>query len=408
MEVQSIEQLNREYGEAFYIFDEKKFVSNLNQVQYEFEKRYNNFKIAYSFKTNYIPRVCQLALRQGALAEVVSEMEYEHALNLGFPPEQIIFNGPVKTKKILFKAFENNSIVHFDSEKEIDYLEEYLTNFSNKKIRCALRINFELSGVKTSRFGFNYEDGSVLKNYNRLFGLKGCEPIGIHCHFQTSLKSLESFSERTEKIITIAKEVFKDRYLEYIDIGGGFYGKMPVELKKQFSNKIPDYDEYAEVVTSEFIKSFPDQNIKLIIEPGNMVVADTFKFYCSVYDIKTNNNKTFVEVNGSIHNIKPNGRSRILPVLKVIKLGKEKSRYVSRADITGYTCIEDDILAHDFSGDVAIGDFFEFSNVGAYSIMLKPPFIKGQPVILSKTENNEFKIIKEEETIDYIFSKYKF
>ena len=86
-------------------------------------------------------------------------------------------------------------------------------------------------------------------------------------------------------------------------------------------------------------------------------------------------------------------------------LDKDKGRHIEGADITGYTCMEGDILAYNFNGKIAEGDFLEFSNVGAYSIMLKPPFIKEQAIILSKNNNN-YNIIKNKETIEDIFSTY--
>lgn len=403
----TINKLESKYGDSFYIFDENRYATNIQEVRSAFKKIYNNIGIAYSFKTNYIPRVCKLALEQDLIAEVVSEMEYEHALRLGFPADQIIFNGPVKPRNILFRAFENGSVVHFDSETEIDYLEEYLSGSSKKPVRCALRCNFDLVGEEISRFGFYAEDESIEEVYERLFQLDGCEPVGIHCHYQTSTKSLESFIERTRKIIAVVKKVYKGRKCEYIDIGGGFFGKMPAELKEQFACKIPAYDEYAAVIGSEFKKNFPEQVVRLIIEPGTMLVADTIKFYCAVNNVKFIRDKAFVVTHGSLHNIKPCGRSRILPSLKVIPMGKGKRYHVESADITGYTCVDDDVLAYDFYGDIAVGDFLEFSNVGAYSMMYKPPFIKGQPVILSKKDGH-FSVIKNNETIDNIFSTYIF
>ena len=405
MNNQTINELESKYGDAFFLLDEEVFVSNIEHVKSAFEKIYNNFSIAYSFKTNYIPRICRLALEQDCMAEVVSDMEYEHALRVGFQSDQIIFNGPIKSRDILFKSFENDSIVHFDSEAEIDYLEEYLSGSNRKPVRCALRVNFDMKGEKISRFGFTVEDGSVEKVYERLFQLEGCEPIGMHCHFQTATKTLDSFVERTQKIIDIAKIVFTDRKCEYLDIGGGFFGKMPTELKEQFTIKIPDYEEYASVISSLMLENFPKQDVKLIIEPGTMVVADTMKFYCTVNNIKFIGDKAFIIANGSIHNIKPNGRSRILPSLNVISMGKGKSLMVENADITGYTCIEDDFLAFDFNGEIAVGDFLEFSNVGAYSLMYKPPFIKGQAIILSK-KGEHYSVIKNNESIDTIFSTY--
>ncbi len=405
MNNQILSELQKRYGESFYVFDEERFISNLDEVESAFKNQYANFGIAYSFKTNYIPRICKLAMDQGAFAEVVSEMEYEHALRVGYKPEKIIYNGPVKSREILFRAFENNSIVHFDSDNEIDVLEEYLSASPRESIRCALRINFSMEGEKTSRFGFNSEDDSAGKAYERLFGLKGCKPIGVHCHFQTATKTLESFAERTQKTIAFAKKVFAEHPCEYIDVGGGFFGKMPPELLRQFSAKVPSFEEYSRVIGATMIKDFPDQDVKLIIEPGTMVVADTMKFYCTVNNVKFIGDKAFVVTNGSLHNIKPTGRSRILPGMKVIQMHKGNSYQVKNGDITGYTCIDDDVLSWDFNGEIAPGDYLEFCNVGAYSPMYKPPFIKGQPPILSK-KDEQFLLIKRGEVIDDIFATY--
>ncbi|MDR8393493.1 hypothetical protein NC796_20225 [Aliifodinibius sp. S!AR15-10] len=407
MDRQTIELLEKEYGDAFYVFDEDKYISNLNEVKTAFEDIYSNIGLAYSFKTNYMPRICQIAKDKGVLAEVVSKMEYELALKVGYSPNEIIFNGPIKKKEILFRAFENNSIVHFDNEDEIDCLEEFLINHPEKTVRCAVRCNFALKGEETSRFGINAEDDNIERVYKRLFQLKGCKPIGIHCHFSTSTRSLKSYTERTRKIITVAKKVFDKHPCKYIDIGGGYFGNMSEEMKAQFSCKVPDFKEYAESICNEMVQSFPDQKVKLILEPGTMVVADTVKFYCKVNNVKNIRGNDIVMVHGSIHNTKPMGRSRILPPYRLIPMHKGKKYFVNSADITGYTCIEDDILAYDVSGEIAVGDFIEFSNVGAYSLMYKPPFIKGQPYILSK-RNNQYITIKRDELMEDIFSLYVF
>jgi diaminopimelate decarboxylase len=407
MNKSTIERLQKQYGDAFFIFDEDQYIKNINDVSTAFEKKYKNLQLAYSFKTNYVPRVCRLAKDHNVLAEVVSEMEYQLALKVGYKPEQIIYNGPIKTRESLFRAFENDSVIHFDSDIEIEYLEEYLSVPRKKTVRCALRCNFNIQGEDTSRFGFDGEDGTVEKIYERLFNLEGCEPIGIHCHLSTSSRSLKSFEERTQKIIALAKKIFKNRKPDYIDVGGGFFGNMPQDLVEQFSFKVPNFDEYAEVVAGQMRDNFPQQDIKLILEPGSMLVADTTKFYCKVYDLKKIREKEFVMVHGSIHNTKPTGKSRVLPSFDIISMNAGQKHKVKNADITGYTCIEYDVLAYGISGEIAIGDYLEFNNVGAYSMMYKPPFIKGQPYILSKKEN-EYQVIKENETLDHIFATYKF
>ena len=65
-------------------------------------------------KTNYVPALCEIAKAIGCYAEVVSEMELDLAINLGF--EHIIFNGPIKKESALQKAISHRAIVNLDSE----------------------------------------------------------------------------------------------------------------------------------------------------------------------------------------------------------------------------------------------------------------------------------------------------
>ena len=44
----------------FYLFDEQLFLDNINRFESTFQSVYPNYHIAYSFKTNYTPYICNL------------------------------------------------------------------------------------------------------------------------------------------------------------------------------------------------------------------------------------------------------------------------------------------------------------------------------------------------------------
>ena len=46
------------YGDAFYLLDSYQFKKNFNEVKRIFSSIYSNFNIAYSYKTNYTPKLC--------------------------------------------------------------------------------------------------------------------------------------------------------------------------------------------------------------------------------------------------------------------------------------------------------------------------------------------------------------
>ena len=51
-------------------------------------------------------------------------------------------------------------------------------------------------------------------------------------------------------------------------------------------------------------------------------------------------------------------------------------------DVVGYTCMENDVLFRGFEGAIGAGDYAVFDNVGAYTNVLRPPFIRECPAIL--------------------------
>ena len=96
---QIISDLRKEYGDAFYLLDSKQFRSNYTELKNAFSSIYSNFNIAYSYKTNYTPKLCKIVNELGGYAEVVSEMEAELAMRIGVKENRIIWNGPIKIRE---------------------------------------------------------------------------------------------------------------------------------------------------------------------------------------------------------------------------------------------------------------------------------------------------------------------
>jgi diaminopimelate decarboxylase len=94
-----MKQLTEDVGEAFYILESRQFKQNFVELKSEFTNIYPNFNIAYSYKTNYTPKLCRIVNELGGFAEVVSDMEMEIALRIGVEPKNIIWNGPFKNAK---------------------------------------------------------------------------------------------------------------------------------------------------------------------------------------------------------------------------------------------------------------------------------------------------------------------
>ena len=76
-------------------------------------------------------------------------------------------------------------------------------------------------------------------------------------------------------------------------------------------------------------------------------------------------------------------------------------------DMVGFTCIEGDVLYHDYCGCLAHGDAIVISNCGSYSLVMKPPFILPNFPVLDICGNG-VEAIKRGEVFDDLFHTFKF
>jgi diaminopimelate decarboxylase len=211
-------------------------------------------------------------------------------------------------------------------------------------------------------------------------------------------------------MVGLAKRVFPVPPL-YIDIGGGFYGEMPVSLKSTFSPLPPDFDQYAEVVCEAMTGAYSGSNRMpaLYIEPGTALVANTVKFYTKIFDIKTIAGRRIATVAGSIFDISPYARALNLPVRAVCRREPTLADQMQEGvDIAGYTCIESDYLTKGLRVQLEVGDFVEYSNVGSYTVVMKPPFIAPHaPILQSSGKSGEFRLIRSRGTGAAVLSGFR-
>lgn len=395
--------LSQQYGNAFYLLDSEQFEKNFLNLTKAFSSIYPHFNVAYSYKTNYIPKLCGIVNRHGGYAEVVSDMEMELALRIGVLPEKIIWNGPVKKFDKVRQLLVTGGTVNIDSVDEIKVIQKIAQSYPKHRINVGLRCNFDIGDGVISRFGLNVESEEFGEVISFVKNSPNVHLVNLQCHF--AKRNIDYWPARAEAMVRVADKVEKEiGYIpDRIDLGGGLYGNMDESLKKQFNTKIPEYIDYAEATATIIIKRFPDAGPELLIEPGSALAGDSMKFVASVQGIKKIKNKYFAAILGSQKNISMGG---VNPPLKIFSAGSGSKEYCD-IDIVGYTCIEGDIMYKNYSGELAVGDYLVFSNCGSYSIVMKPPFIMPNFAVLDicgeKTE-----VIKRQETFDDLFHTYSF
>ena len=394
-----VEVIRKKYGDAFYLLDSEQFRNNYIELKKEFSDIYSNFNIAYSYKTNYTPKLCKIVNELGGYAEVVSEMEAELALRCGVEPKRIIWNGPIKNPLKLKEYLLMGVTVNIDSILEAEYIKS-LASESDKVLNVGIRCNYDVQDEVLSRFGFDIDSSDFNEVLNIVLNTPKLHFVNFQCHF--AKRQIQYWPARAKGMVSLIDKL--GIIPERIDIGGGLFGKMDDFLKAQFSSEIPNYRAYAKAAATVFADYFrnKDEKPELIIEPGSAIVGDCMKFVGTVKTIKNVRGKYFATVLGSQKNISMTG---INPPMKVIHMSEGKS--YDDLDLVGFTCIEGDVLYKNYSGKLAVDDVVVISNCGSYSLVMKPPFILPNFPVLDIC-GNDIEVIKRAEGFDDIFHTFNF
>ncbi len=157
LSLELLDNISKRYGDAFYILDSDIFENNYLKLSESFMKYYKKFNIAYSYKTNYTPKLVKIVDRLGGYAEVVSDMEMEIALKSGVPFNKIIWNGPVKNENKVRSLLLAGGTVNVDSIFEMDNICAIAIDNPDTMLNIGVRCNYDVGDGVISRFGLDTE-----------------------------------------------------------------------------------------------------------------------------------------------------------------------------------------------------------------------------------------------------------
>lgn len=182
-----------------FILDPKELERSVCGFQEALNSKFGNSIVGYSVKTNSVPFCLKCAGKLGAYAEVVSSDEYELALACGFDKDNIIYNGPLKSKETFIDAILHGAIVNIETKRELSWLKELP---HDKKYNVGLRVNINISHVSpedadgendNSRFGFSDETEELKDALSFIEQIDNVELAGLHIHRTTHSRSVRFY-----------------------------------------------------------------------------------------------------------------------------------------------------------------------------------------------------------------------
>ena len=140
--------------------------------------------------------------------------------------------------------------------------------------------------------------------------------------------------------------------IQYIDLGGGL---------GIFDNG-KELDLIDVLINLE--KTIINKNIKLILEPGRYLVAESGIILTKVNQIKSKGDKNFLGINCGMNNlIRPMLYNSYHPIYNLSKINKENNK---EYDIVGPICESGDLFGKYDLPDSNVDDIILIENTGAY------------------------------------------
>lgn len=351
-----------------YIYDVDAFRTNAEDVISIVRSRYPNFRLAYSYKTNYFRPFIDEAKRLGLYAEVVSQQEFYVANEIREKPQNIIYNGVIDDFHNKWLIANKGGIVNIENMPEMMKFVNY-TNSSKETMEVGIRINIDLENGLTSRFGFDV-DG---KDFEWLSNPHNHPYIKFKCvHFQFGgsaggLRTPEMFRKRVRKCVEIARQLNAGT----VDIGGNIIGRLGADYLHQFHNTPPTMEDVCNAIGEEMAAVCPQGDIELIAECGSALVTNAMHLLTTITNINVVRDKTFItcdcrksDVGWSANRYDPSN----------IYFGKSDLSVID-AVVCGCECREDDVLIRKYNGSASVGSKLLIKNIGAYSYSVRNNFI---------------------------------
>ena len=363
----SVAQLAAEVGTPFYCYATATLQRHYRVLAEAFEGQ--SALICYAVKANSNQAVLRTLARLGAGMDVVSEGELRRALAAGVPPGKIIFAGVGKTREEIAFALEQDIFgFNIESEPELKVLSEEAMRLG-RTARIALRVNPDVdakthakisTGKAENKFGIPYAQSPRL--YAEARTLPGIAVTGIHMHIGSQITALEPFRNAFRLMRELAQALVRDGHrLEHLDIGGGL--GVPYTSEGEVA---PPPSAYAAIAK----EMLGDLGLKLILEPGRVIVGNAGILVARVLYAKEGIDKTFTVVDAAMNDlIRPTlyeAQHEIWPVVQ------EKGGMPPMVqDVVGPVCETGDYLALERKlPPLEPGDLVAVMTAGAYGAVL--------------------------------------
>jgi diaminopimelate decarboxylase len=320
--------------------------------------------ICYAMKANSNQAVIRAMAELGAGMDVVSEGEMRRALAAGVPARKIVFSGVGKTAREMALALrEGIACFNVESEPELELLSEIASRVG-QRASVSIRVNPDVdarthhkisTGKAEDKFGISYKRARQV--YARAAALAAIDIAGIDMHIGSQITELEPFERAFRLMAELTETLRSDGHnIRHVDLGGG------LGVPYRGNNDVPPHpDEYSAMVK----RTLGHLNVKYVLEPGRMIVANAGILVSRVIYVKDGAEKHFVIQDAAMNDL-------IRPTLydayhEIVPVHEPQSPETMLADVVGPVCESGDYFAKSRRlPALRQGDLIAIMTAGAY------------------------------------------
>ncbi|MDQ8757627.1 diaminopimelate decarboxylase [Sphingosinicella sp. LHD-64] len=319
--------------------------------------------IAYAVKANPNIAVLTTLAAEGLGADVVSGGEYSRARAAGIAPDKIVFSGVGKTADEMRLALEGGLCqFNLESVPEAEMLSGVALSMG-RTAPVAFRVNPDVdagshakisTGAAHNKFGIPIDDAPAA--CTKLRDLPGLELRGLAVHIGSQLTSLAPLEAAITRLgAMIAHLRSQGHPLRTADLGGGL--GIPYDPSLPPPPGMEDYGAMVARLTRGW-------NVRLIFEPGRLIVGDAGVLLTEVIRVKPGPVAPFVIVDAAMNDLlRPSLYDAWHEIGAVVPRGGEMI-----ADVVGPVCESGDVFATARRLDRAeAGDLMVIRTTGAYA-----------------------------------------
>jgi diaminopimelate decarboxylase len=386
-----IRTIAEDVGTPFYLYSHATLKRHFLIFDEAFESQ--DRLVCYSAKANTNQAVLKLLETLGSGLDIVSGGELYRGLKAGFSPDRIVYSGVGKRMDEIDYALEAGILMfNVESLEEIDLINDR-AGLLNRKAPVAIRVNPDVdpkthpyisTGLEKNKFGIDTE--TALEGYKVASRLDNIDVVGIDCHIGSQITEAKPFIEALESIKRLIDELrHMGIEIKYLDMGGG--------LGITYDDESPPHPrEYARAI----VDSLKGAHLKLILEPGRVIVGNAGILVTQVLFRKSGRVKEFVVADAGMNDLmRPTLYSAFHAIEPVVRAEDDPIT----ADVVGPICESGDFLAQDRKiNNVKKGDLLAVMSAGAYGFTMSSNYCSRPRVAEVMVKDDSFYVVRNRES----------